>query len=98
MFDEMIAKRIKERSLCDRWCAMFDEMIAKRINLCDRCDTPHGGEVRVSWYNAQTICLLCAKEERERPDWSACRLAEMRAVVKGDYNYNFLPAWKVTRK
>ena len=81
---------------------MFDEVIAKRIkarNLCYRCDTPHGGEVRVSWYNAQKLCKLCATEERERPDWDACRLAEMQAVVNNhDYNFTYLPAWKVTRK
>lgn len=82
---------------------MFDAMIAQSIkvrsrSLCERCDTPHGGEVRVSWYNSQKLCKLCATEERERPDWEACRLAEMWALKGGDYNFTFLPAWKVKRK
>ena len=61
---------------------------------CDRCDQPLGSTHHTSWYNEQRICSSCRKKELARSDYQACRKAEHEAVLKGDLNFNFLPAWK----
>lgn len=61
---------------------------------CDRCGQQLGNTYYTSWYNSQVICSTCRKKELARSDYQACRKAEHQAVLNGDLNFNFLPAWK----
>ena len=64
------------------------------MKTCDRCDSTNMFTHHVSWYNSQVICDVCRKKEMARSDYEACRKAELKAVQRGDLNFNFLAPWK----
>ena len=54
-----------------------------RQALCDRC----GGKLKVrtmSRFNTDCICMKCAEEERNHPDYQKAVDAELAAVKRGD--------------
>ena len=62
----------------------MDEFLAKK--KCDRC----GGDLKVrimSRFNADCICMKCAEEERQHPDYQKAADAELAAVRRGDMNF-----------
>ena len=54
---------------------------------CDRCGGPLSGGRTMSMFNTDVICMKCAAEEKERPDYQEARDAEQRAVKSGDMNF-----------
>ena len=53
---------------------------------CDRC----GSELKVrtmSRFNTDCICMKCAEEERNHPDYEKAVDAELAAVKRGDMNF-----------
>ena len=53
---------------------------------CDRC----GGDLgvhRVSWFNTDTICPTCQKQEEAHPDFAWAKAVEHEAVKNGDTNF-----------
>ena len=62
----------------------MDEFLAKK--KCDRC----GGDLKVrimSRFNTDCICMKCAEEERQHPDYQKAVDAELAAVRRGDMNF-----------
>lgn len=54
---------------------------------CDRCGGTLAAGRTMSMFNTQTICMSCAKAERERADYDRAREAERAAVAAGDHNF-----------
>lgn len=54
---------------------------------CDRCGGTLAAGRTMSMFNTQTICMACAKAERERADYDLAREAERAAVAAGDRNF-----------
>ena len=55
-------------------------------NVCNRCRE----EVTVttmSYFNEDTICMECKKQERAHPDFKRARAAEHAEVRSGNYNF-----------
>ena len=63
------------------------------MKQCDRC-SKEMTEHTVSWYNTQEICFSCRDKEESRSDYASCREAERQAILRGDFNFSYLPAWK----
>ena len=62
----------------------MDEFLAKK--KCDRC----GGDLKVrimSRFNTDCLCMKCAEEERQHPDYQKATDAELDAVRRGDMNF-----------
>ena len=62
----------------------MDEFLAKK--KCDRC----GGDLKVrimSRFNTDCICMKCAEEERQHPDYQKAADAELDAVRRGNMNF-----------
>ena len=62
----------------------MDEFLAKK--KCDRC----GGDLKVrimSRFNTDCLCMKCAEEERQHPDYQKAVDAELAAVRRGDMNF-----------
>ena len=62
----------------------MDEFLAKE--KCDRC----GGDLKVrimSRFNTDCICMKCAEEERQHPDYQKAADAELAAVRRGNMNF-----------
>lgn len=59
--------------------------------VCDRCKAEVKA-YRFSYYNEQRVCLPCSDAETKRGDYQACREAELEAVMRGDYNFNYKTA------
>ena len=62
----------------------MDEFLAKK--KCDRC----GGDLKVrimSRFNTDCICMKCAEEERQHPDYQKAADAELAAVRRGNMNF-----------
>lgn len=53
---------------------------------CDRCRKP-APLSSCSWFNTQTLCGACSKEEEAHPDYRYARDREREAVIAGDYNF-----------
>ena len=54
---------------------------------CDRCHGPLDGGFTMSRFNTDTICMKCAGEERQHPDYRMAADAELAAVRSGDRNF-----------
>jgi hypothetical protein len=55
-------------------------------NVCNRCRE----EVTVttmSYFNEDTICMECNKQERAHPDFKKAQAAEHAEVRSGNYNF-----------
>ena len=62
----------------------MDEFLAKK--KCDRC----GGDLKVrimSRFNTDCLCMKCAEEERQHPDYQKAADAELAAVRRGNMNF-----------
>ena len=62
----------------------MDEFLAKK--KCDRC----GGDLKVrimSRFNTDCLCMKCAEEERQHPDYQKAADVELDAVRRGDMNF-----------
>ena len=62
----------------------MDDFLTKK--KCDRC----GGDLKVrimSRFNTDCICMKCAEEERQHPDYQKAVDAELAAVRRGDMNF-----------
>ena len=68
--------RTKEYKMADRFFTQ---------DRCDRC-----GELKVrtmSRFNTDCICMKCAEEERNHPDYQKAANAELAAVKRGERNF-----------
>ena len=54
---------------------------------CDRCGKTLAGGFTMSRFNTDAICMKCAEEERQHPDYQKAVDAEMAQVRAGNYNY-----------
>jgi hypothetical protein len=53
---------------------------------CDRC----GKETTVttmSYFNTETVCMVCKDKERAHPKYKAALDADHQAVLRGDFNF-----------
>jgi hypothetical protein len=53
---------------------------------CDRCGDDKGATT-MSYFNEDTICMECKKQERAHPDFKKARDAEHAEVSRGNYNF-----------
>ena len=53
---------------------------------CGRCQeaTPI---TLMSWFNTQTLCLACQKDEAQHPDFNFARSVERQHTLAGNYNF-----------
>jgi len=58
-------------------------------NVCDRCQEKIGkGQATImSYFNEDTICMECKKQEMAHPDFKRARAAEHAEVRDGNYNF-----------
>lgn len=53
---------------------------------CDRCGGPLQTRI-MSRFNTDCLCMKCAEEERNHPDYEKAAASELAAVRRGDYNF-----------
>jgi hypothetical protein len=53
---------------------------------CDRCSKPTN-VTKVSWFNIDTLCTDCQRQEEAHPDFTYAKDVEHAAVVKGNTNF-----------
>lgn len=53
---------------------------------CERCDKKTVGHT-MSIFNTEIICMTCKGEEKRHPDYEKARMAEVKEVKKGNYNF-----------
>ena len=53
---------------------------------CDRC-RKQTTITTTSWFNTDTICQSCQKQEEAHPDYAYAKAVEHEAVKNGDYNF-----------
>ena len=58
-----------------------------RKTRCDRCGATLDGGFTMSRFNTDAICMKCAEEERQHPDYELAMRAEMEAVRSGDRDF-----------
>ncbi len=54
---------------------------------CDRCHATLDGGRTMSRFNIQCICMTCAEEERQHPDYKRAVDAELEAVRNDNRNF-----------
>lgn len=54
--------------------------------ICERCGLD-GWVWTGSYFNTQTICEQCDKEEQQHPDFARAKEVECEAVKSGDLNF-----------
>ena len=54
---------------------------------CDRCGASLDGCRTMSRFNTDTLCMKCADEERQHPDYQLAADAELAAVRAGNRNF-----------
>ncbi|OQA85947.1 MAG: hypothetical protein BWY31_01566 [Lentisphaerae bacterium ADurb.Bin242] len=64
---------------------MTDPFFTKKN--CDRCGKPFDGARTMSRFNTDCICMRCAEDERNHPDYRKATDAELNAVRHGDRNF-----------
>ena len=63
----------------------MDEFFNKK--RCDRCGAPLDDGRTMSRFNTDTLCMKCAEEERQHPDYRLTADAELAAVRSGNRNF-----------
>ena len=58
-----------------------------RKTHCDRCGAPLDGGFTMSRFNTDAICMKCAEEEHQHPDYQLAVDAELAAVRSGNRNF-----------
>lgn len=53
---------------------------------CDRCPKPTN-TTRMSWFNTDTLCEGCQRQEEAHPDLAHAKAVEHAALLKGDTNF-----------
>ena len=53
---------------------------------CDRCGEAVSA-FTTSYFNTDTICVVCSEKERAHPQFEDARRIETEAVQRGDYNF-----------
>lgn len=56
------------------------------MTRCDRCSNPTNS-TKVSWFNTETLCVDCQRQEEAHPDYRYAKDVEHAAVVKGNFNF-----------
>ncbi len=58
-------------------------------NVCNRCqeEIRKGQATTMSYFNEDTICMECNKQERAQPDFKKAQAAEHAEVRSGNYNF-----------
>lgn len=57
---------------------------------CERCHKPLNGARIMSMFNEQCICLKCAEDEQNDPEYVKAVEADHAEIKKGNYNYKGL--------
>jgi hypothetical protein len=65
---------------------MADKFDADGHRVCERCGERMTAFI-TSYFNTDTICIPCSKDEKDAPGFNAAREAETNAVQGGDLNY-----------
>ena len=63
----------------------MDEFFNKK--RCDRCGAPLGSGFTMSRFNTDALCMKCAEEERNHPDYQKAADAELAAVKRGERTF-----------
>jgi hypothetical protein len=58
-------------------------------NVCNRCqeEIRKGQATTMSYFNEDTICMECKKQERAHPDFKRAQAAEHDEVRSGNHNF-----------
>jgi hypothetical protein len=54
---------------------------------CDRCGASLKGGFTMSRFSTDALCMKCAEEERQHPDYQFTNDIELAAVRAGDRNF-----------
>ena len=54
---------------------------------CDRCGAPLNSGFTMSRFNTDAICMNCAEEERQHPDYQLAADAELAAISASNRNF-----------
>ena len=54
---------------------------------CDRCGAPLEGGFTMSRFDTSALCMKCAEEERQHPDYRLAADIELAAVRAGNRNF-----------
>ena len=54
---------------------------------CDRCGASLEGGFTMSRFDTSALCMKCAEEERQHPDYQLAADAELAAVRSGNRNF-----------
>ena len=60
---------------------------------CERCNKETFAVI-MSYFNTQSICLDCEKEEQASSRYEEARKAENEAVRQGDYNFRGIGGYR----
>lgn len=55
--------------------------------LCDRCHKDLSSGRTMSMFNKECICLECAEQERQDPEYKKAIEADQAEIRKGNYNF-----------
>ena len=53
---------------------------------CDRCGQTTT-VTTMSFFNTETICMLCMRREKAHPDYARAHATDTNAVRRGEYNF-----------
>ena len=53
---------------------------------CKRCGAATNAQT-MSFFNTETVCMLCKEEEKGAPNYARARAAEEAACRAGDFNF-----------
>jgi hypothetical protein len=73
-------------SLTTEIVANLKDRVVSWRGCCQRCHV-NPAAYAMSWFNKALLCPLCAREEREHPDFDLARNTLRYSFIHGDYDY-----------
>lgn len=57
------------------------------MSSCERCGKVEPAVTTMSWFNTDTICMDCSKQEETHPDFEWARALEQKHVARGNLHF-----------